>query len=312
MAEKKAATSAPKSDNEILNFIYNNYGGLAAYLTIPELRSLLFRAAKENWSGTRLEAGVKRTDWWKKTNQQQQQWLALSPAQQNLAVQQAAAQIASTLRDYYGPDHANTQGWTLGSTQVQAWAKDIASGKTDFNVWAYGQQMGAEKITGTPAWNKLIQEKKAAGATVNDIENLAGQLLDTAANKYLISLDATSANQWANQIVMGTASEQDFVDWARQTSASMFPTFGKQILSGVDTASLLSPYKNLAEEELERPIDWKDTLLQEPLSGQNPVTLSAYRTMLRSAPEWRSTSRASDMAADFALRLGETFGQVKM
>lgn len=289
----------------LVKFLSPFAGANVWMLNVPELSKIVVKASVEGWNETRITGATQASKWWKTHNDVQKEWAGLAAADKDRLAEQTAYNLAEKWFDLYGEERSAESFIKDGS------ARKVASGNLIFEKWLGDQQDKAAGIAESPWAREIRNEEIAKGAFESEGENLTEKVWNTARQQFLLPFDKNAASTWAKKIQMNEASEAEFSEYARAQAAGLFPTFGKQIMSGVDPATLLNPYKNLASEELEREVDWHEKVLWDSLtSSEGTPTLSDFTRVVRSQNEWRATSKAANLAADLTTTLGQLFGKV--
>ncbi len=138
------------------------------------------------------------------------------------------------------------------------------------------------------------------------------------AYKYYTPMDDEAAQEWAELIYTGEATETELDQYLKSSAVAMFPTLDKIINEmGITPTQYFSPYKYQIEQMLGRPnIDmleeFPDIIQYIPDTGGDarPMTLSEVRKFVRATPEWQMTDTAREQANALTFAIGQTFGEV--
>lgn len=108
-----------------------------------------------------------------------------------------------------------------------------------------------------------------------------------------------------------------FEDYLKTTAQGLYPTMAKQIASGIPTAHLLDPYRQVAKMQLGEHVEpnFHDPMWEQALTGGRdkdgrpaPMSLSEWKGHLRSEPKYgfHDTPQGQQMMSDAieALRQG--------
>jgi hypothetical protein len=272
------AKSIGDTPSWVINGMSQELGRDAAWLAVPGVRWIMLKSTALGWTEAKTQAALETTAWWKTRNEQQRAWKRLLPGEREQLLSSTAAKVYAELRRIYGVDYVKKKGWTLSSDYVKGMAHRIASGATDFDVWALRVQLKAERISGTPANSSLLNEQRAAGEAEVAIEDLAGQLGDMW-REWMgtqVPVDEHTINRWAKDIYANKSSREDFRKFIQQQSTSMYPNKPEN----VSYAAYVAPAKQLIGQLLELgDIGDDDALVQSYAQGQVP-SLADLRTRL--------------------------------
>ena len=279
-----------KTQDEILKFISDNYGAMSAFFTVPEIRDLIMRAAKEEYSEFRLMGELQKTEFWKQLSASQREWKALEltdPASATAQKTQRSAEIRAMI---------SQAGVTLSESSI---------GRIAQHSLAFG-------------WNET-QIRQAVSAHVDFSKPRGGvlgvqeQLRDISRSSW-VELDDKTLGLWTARIFNQEATEEDFTGFLRDRAKGLFPHWQKQLEAGADVGSLVAPYLNLAAKELEKDPDTLlgDTRIFQPILGGQDLSLQGFLGHIRTLSEWKTTGHANQLASDWLSKLGSDFGQVAL
>ena len=144
--------------------------------------------------------------------------------------------------------------------------------------------------------------------------------LKQQAAQYLVPLSDATLQQWTQQIMAGTQTDDTFTSYLRDQAKAMRPWMAKQIDAGITPGQQGDPYKQYAAQIHERSADEIDLMndpkyaialdFVDPKTGERrPMSFTEWQTHLRNMDEYKSTAQANDKAAQFALQLSEAFGK---
>jgi hypothetical protein len=171
----------------------------------------------------------------------------------------------------------------------------------------------ARRIAEQPLLDAELARKQAVEAALP--QQTADKLLTEARTRWWIPLSQQAALDWGTRITKGTASEEDFTQWAQGQAGALFPQIKQYIDRGAQTSTLMDPYLQIAAKELDKNPGTLigDTRIFGPnFMDQNGVLpdTNTYLQKLRTLPEWRTTTSANNLANDWSAKLSETFGGV--
>lgn len=128
------------------------------------------------------------------------------------------------------------------------------------------------------------------------------EMLDMA-NRYMVPMSEDTVKQLAGEDASSKASA--FEEYLKTTAQGLYPAFANQIKSGIPTAFLLEPYRQVAKKMLGEGFEPdfmndhnSSAVLQggiDPASGRAvPMTLDQWKDHIRSTPAfgWQYTDEA--------------------
>jgi len=141
------------------------------------------------------------------------------------------------------------------------------------------------------------------------------------AGDYAVKYDDPTLQQWAANIIGGTATNQQFQSDLITKATAMFPTISDALAKGQTVKQYMDPYLQEMGQLLEIPADqmdltdpkWTAVLMGSDDKGNRaPMSLTDAATYIRTNPVygWGKTQNAQQEGADFAQRLGTMFGKV--
>lgn len=291
---------AGQSDKEITTFIYQHYGYLAGFLAIPEVKTVLFQAAREGWDIDRIRGALYATKWWKKTSDTSRQWdalVALDPASAHAKLATASHDIGLA---------AKQMGVTVNADAVRRLAVNV-------NRLGWSDQQVREALAGQ--WHF---EQNPTGQAAVDV----GSLRQIAA-AYALDVSDSALATWTKQILAGVtdvnAFRADLTNKAKHFYNS--PDMTAALDAGLTVRDYADQYMQRASKWLNvnpASIDltdpkWRRALTQvDPKSGlKTPMSLDQWDTELRTNPlyGYDSTVNGRASAAQFGTELLKAVGQ---
>lgn len=271
----------------------------------------------KGWTSTETQQALQGTQWFQNRTQTQRDWaLNLSRADRNAAVKGVVAQMQDQLKQLYGP------GWTLkdanlNQKQLEQLAQNIASGKfgtvdEGFQLWSQHAQNHAEQIQGTPAWIAAEQQQEQINQFNNRPEDMFQQIKQQS-EQWLGpngTPDVGTLQSWANKLVVGTSSSADWEQYLQKQASSLYPWLNP----GETWQDRASSYKNIAEQQLDGPVNWNDKLLsnlgQMDANGKATGGAMSYDDFTKAVRSdgrfWQGSTAANETYSLFN-RLNATF-----
>ena len=171
----------------------------------------------------------------------------------------------------------------------------------------------------TEAIREMIIGQLANYEITNEFSDFSAgrDALEQLAYKYYVPQTEDTAQDWAEKIYTGEATQTEYEQYLKATAVSRFPTLDKVINQmGITPDQYFSSYKYQIEQMLGRQVDmldeFSDVIEYIPDAGTNarPMTLSEVRNFVRALPEWQQTDDAKDQARALSFSIGQTFGEV--
>lgn len=287
----------PKKPNAV-DYIRENYGFLAGFLAIPEIKTILINAAKGEWSPAKLQGAVYKTNWWKKTSEVTRQWVALQstdPATATKRLNDTKLQIKQAAR---------SAGVAVTDAQVNSWALNV-------NKFGWSPQQVQAAIGDQFKYDPKKAQTGQAALTVDNLKQIAKQ--------YLIPISDATVQKWARDVIGGEIDVESFIGYAKQQAKSRWPGLSDAIDRGVTPEQYTNTYRETIAQTLEVDPDsidltsskWSKVIDQpDPKTGvRTAMSLSDAATFARKQPEFAKTSQARQQAAELTGFLGELFGR---
>jgi hypothetical protein len=295
--KKTTGTTNPKIDWATLAAQYGF--ALSVLNSHPDLKKLFADSVKYGYTDDQFVAKLRATKWFQTTSETARNWSILQGADPATARQRMVARQATI---------AQTAA-SLGVSLTAAQLKDITNNTLMFG-WTDLQTRQA------------ISKDWHYGATT-PTAGLAGQTIDQlrkTASDYLVPLSDNTLNQWTQNVLSGSATADDFTEYAKQQARSMFPTLSADIDRGVTVQQYADPYKQIAAQTLNiNPEDvnfmdpkWRSALDNvDPTTKQRqPLSLSDWSAKIKTDSQYGydTTAGARDQAAGLISSLNQAFG----
>ena len=248
---------------------------------------------------TRVSGLLKLTEWWQTTDVQMREFDIAVADMNDLMLQEYLEPTIDVLRK-----EAQFLGIQLEASELF----DLA-----YSLKRFGDSEDAEAIRIAMAGQLRYQE------TFSEISSFQANIdkVQQEAYKYYTPMDDEAAQEWAELLYTGEATETELDQYLKATAVARFPTLDKIINEmGVTPTQYFSPYKYQIEQMLGRSnIDmleeFPDIIEFMPDSGNaRPMTLSEVREFVRGLPEWQQSEDGKSQARALAFSIGQTFGEV--
>jgi len=279
--------------------IAEEFGAFAVFLDHPEIGPLLRNAAQNGWTEQKMLTELRKTAWWKATNQAQRDWDALEAGD----VSEANKQIGLRETDIQGII-AKYNG-KLSPEQIRRLARrSLRNGMAERELEA---AVGAEMVR--------------SGNTTRLRQGLLGQTITAAAKSYGVPMSTQSINAWVEKVAQGSATLEDVGNYVRTQARGLYPGLTEDIDRGLTVEQVADPYREVAARTLginPVEVDFSDAKWNRAL---NTVGSDGKRRMMTLA-EWGDTIRkdsrynydqseeAVSKAYEVANALANTFGKV--
>lgn len=248
---------------------------------------------------TRVSGLLKLTEWWQTTDVAMREFDIAVADMNDLMLQEYLEPTIDVLRK---------EAQFLGIQLEESELFDLAK-----NLKRFGDSEDAEAIriamAGQLRYQNTISEISSFQANIDNVQK--------EAYKYFTPMDDEAAQEWAELLYTGEATEVELDQFLKAGAVARFPTLDKVINEmGVTPAQYFSPYKYQIEQMLGRSnIDlleeFPDVIEYIPESGSSrPMSLSEVRTFVRGLPEWQQSEDAKSQARALAFSIGQTFGEV--
>lgn len=275
------------------------YGWSYSFLNSdPSLKGLFDQAVTDNWTTAKFQAELRNTDFWRNNSDTarlalQQKvtdpatWSATMDANKAM-ISDLANKIGAAVPDGMLPKIAEQMAMTnMGEDQL----RQILSGYIDFTK------------------NGTLQGE--AGM----YEHTMRQYADAMG----VDMNQQSIKNYAQLMVKGMSTPQDFQNFIKEQAASAFPAFQQQIQAGQTMQNIANPYIQMMAQNLEinpNTINLKDPTIMSGLNGvdaQGKPTgknLVDFQDVLRGDPRWASTQQAQDKVMNIGRSVLQQMGLV--
>lgn len=290
--------------------------GNVSWLDNKEFLGVMLEGFMKGWDSTQTQQALTQTNWYQSRTQTQRDWIQLSRADRKAAVEGINAQMTEELRNLYGPDYA-LKDTGLNQKRFDQIAQRIASGALGtadegFQLWGQRMRDRAEKVEGTPAWIAREQQLEQTNQFNNRPENMFETIKDQA---YAFlgpqgRPDNATLKRWADSLVVGRVSEADWQQYLQRQARSLYPWLDP----GESWQDRAATYKNIAEQDLGRPVNWDDALLgkigQTDAEGKSTglaTSFDDFRQQVRSDGRFLQSSVAAQEFNGLFNKINATF-----
>jgi hypothetical protein len=284
-------------DNQVLAQTYGF--NLAFFRDNPDLNKLFKTAVKQNYTPEEFIARLRGTGWFKKHGDTARQWLVLNATDPGTAKQRLNQRMANVTQMLGRSGVASHAGYVddlarksllLGWDDAQLSA--VIAKSFDYNPDKVYQGTGGDAIAAV---------KKTAA-------------------DYLVPVSDGTIERWARATIAGTATVDDYTNWAKEQAKSLMPALTKQIDAGMTVRDLVDPYAQIAAKTLginPEAIDftqskWRKAVDQvDPTTGDRTMSsLTDWETQLMKDPTYGydKSTPGRERGAQFATKLAQTMG----
>lgn len=292
-----ATTTAPKSRQQLLDYIAENYPNFYGLLQIDAgVREVLLTAAEKEYTPAKLAAELAQTTWWKKTAATARRWDA-DYAQDRATGEQLLEQ---TRRDI------SARAQRLG---IALSAKDLNSLALNVRRLGWTDQMLGESLA---ARFRIRTAKPGQGtATVESVRSLAAD--------YGVTLSDHTVSVWTQRLLGGRMDEAGLRVALVDKAKKLYPSIADEIDADLSVRDYFDPYAQRAAQILgvnPEEIDFSDRRWSRALNqiGEKgvrvPMTFEAWERDLRTNPlyGYDKTTRGRSEAASFAEQFSRAVG----
>ena len=256
---------------------------LSFFNSDKELRNLLDKATKQNWSPSRFTAEFQNTRWFRKHSESYRKYIALKksdPATFRERVRQVRAQLRSLSND-------------MGAVGM--------SGKTLTNLAHEALKFG---------WNQdQIESALRPEVHRNNkgrYEGQAGtwhQQFQQILSAYNVNVSQKHMGSWVRGALRGTMNADYVTQYAIQHAMSKYPGVADRLRAGETLDQIADPYRQSYANVLEvnpEAVSLDDPLIQRALQARSkkgkPTTMSIWQfeNRLRHTDRWLKTDNAQD------------------
>jgi hypothetical protein len=269
--------------------------------TVPELRGLLDRATREQWTTDRFLMAVANTNWWKRNGQAVREWQVLEATDPQTARDRKGHMMGDIAA------RAGRLGLNLNRRQLEQafYFRLFSGGMSDENFEGY---LYRTFFNENANWNTL--EGKAA-ETAQQIADIGWSYGWRDADHY------KESRRMLKTILSGEDTIEGFEGKMRAYAKSMFPALVKQIEGGMTVKEAAQAHTDRMAQLLEMSptgIDLQNPLLLKALQARNEqgepelMPVWKFEQRVREDPRWSKTKNAQESMTDFVTQLGSDWG----
>ncbi len=261
-----------------------SYGFASSFFfSDPELKNLIDRATKEQWSTARFQAEFMSTNWFRTHNSSVRTWTELAARdpqtaarqveQETVKVRNLASQLGVTL-------DAGLLDWAAHASLYWGW--------TDAEL----RKALADHLAYTGPGGSLGQ----AG--------MFDQQIRQAANDYGLAVSDETVGGWVRKMVAGEYTIDNATTQLRDWAMSKYPGLNAQLSEGMTVRQVADPYIQSYATILEKPaagVQLTDPLIQKALQGSTapPPGAKSGSTATLGASNGPSSQPAAQSLYDF-------------
>jgi len=284
--------------------IQQEFGAYAAYIGIdPVVDKALGQLARQEIDGTRFDAMVRSSQWWKNTNDFIRQWDLKERTAGSTAPKEITDRV-QMMRDYALAEF----GVSLPPESVQSFARESLRQGMQDAVWKNGV-------------GSIIVKGDNLGAIDQLRSGSVGQTLRKINADYGYDASPDFINKSISNVVTGTMTTASYRDEVlKQVKALYGQDVGQLLDQGYTIKDVATPYMNVAEKTLEVDrVDFSDPKFRAALDftdqsgNRRRMTLAEWESRLRSDSQygWSKTDQAKNLAREAASTILKAFGKVQ-
>ena len=251
---------------------------------------------------------IDNTEWGNARSLRVQQWDGWTQGQKDAEVASWVEKLKSQYETYVGIQSMSFNWDTekLGANTIAQWAFLIASGASEVGPFmSQVKQKALSSTSGESPYQTIVREQSIASNQWDQDKADKTAWVEEQYRNWGLDPGVYGADvkAIANDLMMNSMSESDFMDDIRQTAMQKFPN-KPEFLATKDWAS---PFVSLYDSEMDVPAgDFNNSLVMSAL--QAGEGLEQFRTRIRKSDDWKRSKRAKEVAADKMRTLGNTFG----
>lgn len=292
------ATATPPPKTFSADELASQYGFAASFFnTDGELKGLLDRAVREQWSADRFKAGFVATNWYRARHEPWRQWIELNSRDP------AEASRQRILKGDEVDRLANQMGVNLTS-DVRAHIVDMALG-SGYSAADLQNMVGAH----------LSYQRDKMGGQAGAVDARIRGL----ANDYGVTISDGDVAHLTQQMLSGQITDDALTSYAKNMAISKYAGMKGYLEQGFTVKQVASPYIQSYAQLMEKDpnsVQLNDPLVQSALQGTPdpktgvPAMKSVYQfeQAVRQDSRWLQTANAHQQAESVATRIAQDWG----
>lgn len=274
-------------------FFRKQFGGLSLFMEKAELYDVVLQVAREGITDVNRVLGlVQETDWYQNNS-------ALTRRFDVLYAEEGDAGQRELIDDQYETINsaARNVGFVIEDDRLQELAYQAS--RLGLDAGEVADLIAAEQ---------------------NFDPGYLGDSAKQLANKYYISLDDASADEYGTQLFVGDMNQQMLESMFREQAKGRFPSLANIIDSGVSPQTYFAPYKAQIAQLLEIDANQVDLMndtrfstiidhIPEAGGEARPMTMNEMQRYVRRLDDWQYTDNAKASASRLADAIGARFGR---
>lgn len=295
---------ANATDAQIEAWIRKHYSDVAGFLDNPDIRKLLFQAARDDLDDTEVEALLRKTDYYK-THGPDSRRLDLLIAEDRVAAVQLIGNTKNTIQGLMERNGIEASDAEIGEMAKKA----IREGWIDFGS---GQITDPAKMNDFTAY-LLRLGRGEDGALPGGEASFDADGVQALAKNYLVPISRRDAEDWALRIMEGNASEESLKSWLNNLARARFaaqPDIVAALEAGSTPSQFFAGHRATVAKILELDdgqvdlmdpkYSWAMEMVDDKGNRRAP-TLGEVAQLARDRPEFSGTRAYKSTESEYAL-----------
>jgi hypothetical protein len=284
--------------------IQQEFGGYAAYIGIdPTVDEALGQLARGEIDGTRFDAKIRSSQWWKDTNNFIREW-ELKERTPGSTAQKEIGDRLQAMQDFA----LGQFGVALPPDSLRAFARESLRQGMQDKTWQNGV-------------GSIIVKGDTVGAVDQLRSGAIGQTLRRINSDYAYDASTDFLNKSIAGVATGQMTTGSYRDQVLKQVKSLYGAdVGELLDQGYSVADIAQPYNQVAARTLELDmVDMTDPKYRAALDftdekgNRRRMTLGEWERKLRTDTQygWSKTEQAKDLARNAASTILRAFGKVQ-